>query len=158
MNRALAWPIEFPEENLLRLPQAELAVFQIKHAGVTYDRRFDVTRGILRRIVLMLEVDAGGYQAGQFVLHVLQSQGIPWRDHRHGRRRVRYGDQKQTGTGAALGAGLFSQRCDVIESIAIGVELEGFEHGCLYVQDSIALSRTSTAFCAPRHGPFSPRK
>ena len=53
-------PVKFQEINALRMPQQELSLVDRQRHIDADQRGFDMSGGVLRRIMLMLEVDARG--------------------------------------------------------------------------------------------------
>src|SRR4051794_22946867 len=98
---ALARPVELVEEDALRMPEEELRVGDDQGEADADEHRLDVSGRILRRVELMLEVDAGRDQPVEVVVNVLQSLRIPEGRDRQSSRGVRDEDDAEPVTDLA---------------------------------------------------------
>src|SRR5437867_3202594 len=74
---APARPVELVEEDALRVAEEELRLGYDEGEADADEHRLDVPRRVLRRVELVLEVDAGRDEAVEVVVDVLQSLRVP---------------------------------------------------------------------------------
>src|SRR5437868_4779205 len=74
---SLTRSVELIEEDALRVTKEKRAVLDEERQADADEHRFDVTRRILRRVELMLEVDARRHQAVDVVVNIFEPLGVP---------------------------------------------------------------------------------
>src|SRR6266566_4708140 len=114
---ALPRSVELVEEDALGVPEHELCVGDDQRQADADEHRLDVPGRILRRVELMLEVDAGRDQPVEVVVDILEALRIPEGGDRETGRGVRHEDGTQPFRDLAGRGGLADGGGDVVGAV-----------------------------------------